>query len=173
MPREVVERFGGNVLDSNGDVKSAADYTDTLGNVIDLPDEPEATFVIPALASESNPEEPKDEPTPLEKAQAAWDDRFDEFDNSAPSTDIARERMINKYGPRPESLEAVSSAAVIVDRQLAHKTVEGFKDANLQRKLDEIDKNPKLRPDEKESEKILVIARHKAKEDIRRRELER
>ena len=81
--------------------------------------------------------------------------------------------MINKYGPRPESLEAVSGTAVLADRTLAHKMVEGFKDANLQRRLTEIDADATLRPDQKESEKILAIARHKAQEDIRNRELGR
>ena len=178
MPREVVERLSGGVfdsdlvVDSNGDVKSGADYSDGFGNTIDQPDEPEATFVLPVLKPEGSAEEP-DELTPLEKAQLDWDNRFDEFDDNAPSTDIARARMINKYGPRPESLEAVSGAAVLADRTLARKMVEGFKDANLQRRLTEIDADATLRPDQKESEKILAIARHKAREDIRNRELGR
>ena len=72
MPREVVERLSGGVfdsdlvVDSNGDVKSGADYSDGFGNTIDQPDEPEATFVLPVLKPEGSAEEP-DELTPLER----------------------------------------------------------------------------------------------------------
>lgn len=171
MPREAVEYFGGDVLDSNGDVKPDADYRDALGNFIELPDEP-AVEVPTATLSESSPERPlAEELTPLERAQREWDDRFDEFDNNAPSTDIARERMIQKYGPRPEAPAQTPAEAaerpVITDKQEVHGFVRGVKEASLQRQLDEVDANPRLRPEQKESEKLLIRARFRAREQVR------
>ena len=191
MPREVVERLGGNVLDSSGDVKSEHDYSDGFGNIIELPDEPELPPITVPMRAEvdTTPEQVK-ELTALERAQETWDNLFDEFDNNAPSTDIARERMISKYGPRPEAevrhdIGAAAMAgtsapapqpavknASIADRTTAHNFVEQLKSDSLQRRLDEIDANPRLRQDEKESQKLLLRARHKAQEDIRRRELD-
>lgn len=176
MPREALEHFGGDVLDSNGDVKPDADYKDALGNFIELPDEPSVeVYSIP------EPVKPEEETataelTPLERAQLEWDDRFDEFDNNAPSTDIARDRMIQKYGPRPEApAQPVAQEAeqpAIADPESVHGFVRGVKEASLQRQLDEVDANPRLRPAEKESEKLLIRARFRAREQVRQDQIQ-
>lgn len=176
MPREALEHFGGDVLDSNGDVKPEADYKDALGNFIELPDESSVEVYSIPEPLEPEADTVTTELTPLERAQQEWDERFDEFDNKAPSTDIARDRMIDKYGPRPEA--AVQSAtqeaeqADIADSEFVHGFVRGVKEASLQRQLDEIDANPRLRPEQKESEKLLIRARFKAREQVRQDQLE-
>ncbi|MES2630609.1 MAG: hypothetical protein V4611_01510 [Patescibacteria group bacterium] len=88
-------------LDSDGDVRLAADFVDALDNVIDAPDAqvldmayvaPEALEVAPELTAEE---------ARLIAQQDNWDQLLDDMSDKHSSHLLALAAMINKYGERP------------------------------------------------------------------------
>lgn len=101
--RHITERLPlGNVMDSEGDIKPAADYQDAQGYVIDLPDRPVKEVQVVPASVEQTTGSVLSPAQIVAREQAIWDGYVDQIENSYPSYDLAKAEVERKYGPRPK-----------------------------------------------------------------------
>lgn len=165
-----VERINSSdFMDSNGDVRLQADFTDDLGNIVD--DLPEARIFSSVDTQPFAFEEPsKPAETALITQQERWDDLLGEMIDKYPSNDLARTAMIQKYGERPEGSQENSpeingeKPVLISPDVVAIQAI--YNEPILKKQIDAIDNDFFKSDAEKKREIAELVARRRAKLEL-------